>query len=388
MQYFWENVDWEKQDPHLKGLQAMAFQRPWPFTLEEKGFYLIRGPRQVGKTCWLKSILSAHSKTKKCFYLSCEEITDFRDLGHILKSIRETSVILLDEVSFIDGWDRAVKHFIDSGYDGILCVTGSHAYDLEKGADLMPGRFGKNGGEFHLLPMDFFEFERARRQAGWLSEDPIQEMKAYFRCGGFPAAVNAAGPTAKPTAKIKETYLRRLKGDFKKNGKDPDKLIEVLVQIALTMQNPISFQTFAKKTSIGSPNTVIEYLSLLESSFALRKLYAVDIDTGGAKFRQEKKFYFTDPLIFAIAEDLSGSKINSAEEKIAEMVVNEHLARRYQRFGYVRNTKGEIDFVSAKKWALEVKWSPVALNLSKAFHSLAVPKKIVWTFQNYLKEWP
>ena len=53
------------------------------------------------------------------------------DLGRLLSSIKKCELIILDEISFIDGWDRAIKHFIDGGYDGILCVSGSHAYDLE-----------------------------------------------------------------------------------------------------------------------------------------------------------------------------------------------------------------------------------------------------------------
>ncbi|MBI4405885.1 MAG: ATP-binding protein [Deltaproteobacteria bacterium] len=366
----------------------MPFNRKFPFVPAEKGFYIIRGPRQVGKTCWLKTILAHYASTEECFYLSCEEIQDYRELGILLRSIRTCAVILLDEVNFVEGWDRAVKHFIDSGYAGILCVTGSHAYDLEKGADLMPGRFG-GGGEFYLLPMVFEEFCEMREQARWHTRNKFQELVSYLQTGGFPTAVASAGERGVPSSKTKQTYLRWLKGDAKKLGKDPEKLSEILIQIYRGMQNPMSYQTLAKKTSIGSPNTVIDYIRLLESSFALRTLYQVDLDSGSNKFRSDKKFYFTDPLIYWIAFDLANKREKDKNlEPVAEMVANEHLARKFSRFGYFRNKQGEIDFISAKHWCLEIKWSLAATNLSKSFVQAIIPQKIVWTQQNFLEEWP
>jgi uncharacterized protein len=385
---FWKNEGWEDVDRHLAHLKTMPFRRAWPFIPSTSGLYVIRGPRQIGKSSWLKSILSTYAKTKDCFFLSCENIADNRELSQLLTSIRGCEVIILDEISFVQHWDRAIKHFIDGGYQGILCVSGSHAYDLEKGADLMPGRFD-GGGEFQLLPMTFDEFCQARTQAGWHSGDRLTELRQYFKTGGFPDAVASAGANGRPTAKIRDTYLRWLRGDIKKLGKDPEKLVEILIQIYKTAKNPVSFQTLAKKTSIGSPNTVIEYIRLLEASFAIRSLYSIDLDSGSMKHRSDKKFYFTDPLIYWIASHLAGDRIaEHADDALAESVANEHLARRYTRIGYFNSKKGEIDFLKSQKWCLEIKWAPVADNLSRAFYDMILPQKIVWTQRNFLAEWP
>jgi predicted AAA+ superfamily ATPase len=385
---FWKNPGWEAADRHLSRLNKMPFRRRWPFIPKVNGLYIIRGPRQIGKTSWLKSILSAYAGTKDCFFLSCDNVRDNRELAHMLTSVRTCELIILDEVSFVEHWDRAVKHFIDSGYRGMLCVSGSHAYDLEKGADLMPGRFD-GGGEFQLLPMTFEEFCDARAQAGWDSGDRYTEILQYFKTGGFPDAVASAGALGRPTAKIRDTYLRWLKGDAKKLGKDPEKLVEILIQLFRTIQNPLSFQTLAKKTSIGSPNTVIEYVRLLEASFAIRSLYALDIDTGSLRHRSDKKFYFTDPMIYWIACHLAGEKTReNSDEALAETVAHEHLARVYDRIGFFRSKKGEIDFIQANKWCIEVKWAPTAENLSKAFYDATMPEKIVWTQRNFLDEYP
>jgi len=388
MERFWENDGWETKDPHLKKLAGMPFNRKFPFIPKEPGLYIIRGPRQIGKSSWLKTILSHYAKKERCFYLSCENITDHKELAEILKSVRDCRVVLLDEISFVKNWDRAIKHEVDSGHSNILILTGSHSYDIKLGADKMPGRFG-GGGEHYLLPMSFEEFETVRKEAGWRHDNRLEEIKTYFRVGGFPSAVAEAGENGKKPVKAMDTYLRWLTGDIVSLGKNETYFKELLIQFALCLQTPVSLQTLAKKTRIGSHNTVQEYISVLEACFALRPLYAVDMDTGAYRFKKDKKFYFTDPLIYWIAYELSGKKVpEDYEQRLAEMVTNEELSRRYKKFGYLNISSGEVDFVFPKSWAIEVKWSNIPTNLSNTYKNLAVSNKIVWTHSNFLKEYP
>ena len=388
MQFFWEIPHWEQSDRDLSKMRRMPFQRPFPFIPQKPGLYIIRGPRQVGKSCWLKTILSFHAKSSKCFYQSCEEIENFQALGELLRSTKDRDLVILDEVNFVEGWDRAIKHAVDAGYPKMLIITGSHAHDLKRGADRMPGRFDE-GGEFFLLPMSFDEFCEARRQAGWSSENRLSELRAYFRSGGFPTAVAESGVHSKIPRKSMDTYWRWLSGDIVKLGKSESVVREFLVQVLKTMQSPISLTSLAKKSGVGSHNTALDYMDILESCFATRTLFAIDMDTGGLRFRKDRKFYFTDPLLYWIALEHSGLKIpDNSESQLAEMVAHEHLTRRYSRFGYHGNDKGEVDFILPSQWAIEVKWSPVALNLSKTFLQLQIPEKIVWTQVNYLSEWP
>ena len=388
MDFFWEKAGWEEQDRHLSEVAAMPFRRNFPLLPELPGLHIIRGPRQVGKSSWLKTILKHYAKLELCFFLSCEEVESFKELGEILRSVKNRRVILIDEINFVDGWDRAVKHFIDSGPDRLMVVTGSHAHDLKKGADRMPGRFG-GGGEYTLLPMGFDEFCKARSQAGWSCKDRLSELRAYFRIGGFPRAVAEANVESKlPVAAI-ETYWRWLRGDITKLGKQESYLTEILLQVALTLQTPISFQTLAQRTSIGSHNTIQEYISVLESCFALRQLLAIDLNSGAYRYRKGRKFYFTDPLLYHLALRLASQPLpEDFEARMAEMVANEHLARIYPRFGYFSGPSGEVDFMLQKQWSLEVKWSQVASNLSKAYLQSTAPWKSVWTQENFLRDFP
>ncbi|MGK5082376.1 ATP-binding protein [Bdellovibrionota bacterium FG-1] len=393
MDLFWEKDGWELEDKHLRKLAAMPFERSFPFIPEKHGMYIVRGPRQIGKSSWLKTVLSHYTQKKtSCFYLSCERVADYQELAEILKSVRNRHVVLLDEVNFVPHWDRAVKYEMDLGRIPILMLTGSHAYDLKLGADRMPGRF-EAGGEFLLLPMGFEEFYAMRKVAGWAKADRLAELRDYFRIGGVPAAVAEVGAAAvdglSTAPQSKSTYYKWLVGDIVKFGKNEDYLKEVLIQLAVCTQSPVSYQTLAKKTQIASHETVHEYLSILEACFAVKTLYAVDMDTGAYRFRKDKKFYFTDPMLYWLGIELSGqSSPENAEDRLAEMVAHEALSRKFPRFGYLSSPSGEVDFILPKKWAIELKWAPAVSNLSKSYRDLRISEKFVWTQNNYLQEWP
>lgn len=393
MDFFWEISDWQTGDKHLSALARAPFVRAFEHTYLSPGFYVIRGPRQVGKSSWLKWLLAHHANPKRAFYLSCENISDYKELAAVIEPLRKTrDLILLDEVTFVTEWTRAVKRFLDSGFDGTLVVTGSHAFDLRRGADRMPGRFG-DGKELVLLPMSFDEFVMARADAGWPALDRVETLRRYFRCGGFPIAVIEAGAQGDDTPRARETLQRWLAGDFARIGKHEIYLRDMLGQLALTMGSTISLQTLARRTQFGSHHTALEYIKGLEDSFALRTLYALNLESLAYQYKKEKKFYFTDPLLFWLALEWAGFPIEDNKEAVlAEMVAHETLYRMTQkakeRMGYLSTQKGEVDFVGAAKWAVEVKWSAHHHNLSRAFKETALTEKIVWNFTDFMQVFP
>jgi predicted AAA+ superfamily ATPase len=102
------------------------------------------------------------------------------------------------------------------------------------------------------------------------------------------------------------------------------------------------------------------------------------------QFKKNKKFYFTDPIIFWLALEWSGyPRPDNWQAMIAEMVGAEVLLRRYPRMGYVSTRKGEIDFVAPKQWAIEVKWATAPTNLSRAYVEGIFPEKFVWTKEQF-----
>ncbi len=403
MEIFWEKTGWELTDKHLKGLSKAPFQRDFPAAPSKPGLYFARGPRQIGKSTWLKTLLKSACGErgvgpKNCYYLSCENIKDYKELAEILASVRHRKVVLLDEISFVSEWWRAVKHEADRGQIPFLILTGSHAADIRQGMDRMPGRWAENG-EIQMLPMDFHEFLKMRMQAGWctakeftVNERRLEELTRYFTVGGFPAAVAEGGSKGVLPKESLKTYLLWLKGDLTRLGKQETYLRETLLQLALTTGSTISLQKLAQRTQMGSHHTAQEYVAALQDSFALRTLYALDLESGAPRFRKDKKFYFSDPLIFHAALAWSNEPLpHRWAEQVAEQVAHESLHRRFgpsPPLGYLHTPKGEIDFIHRSRWALEVKWAPEARNISRVFIDLNWANKTVWTQNNFLEEWP
>jgi predicted AAA+ superfamily ATPase len=292
----------------------------------------------------------------------------------------------LDEVTFVDEWWRAVKKAVDTDPNLHIVLTGSNSHDLKKGLDLMPGRWSKGAGELHLLPMLFEEWQEIRVEANWPKLDLVTGLRGFMRVGGFPAAVAEAGPECITPENAKKTYHRWIMGDVIKLGRQELFMKEVLGQLVKTMGSSVSLQGFAQKTQLMSYHTVQDYLSVLENCFALRTLFAYDPDTDTFRFKKEKKFYFTDPLVYWVALDaVGGRQSENFEECLAEMIAAEWLFRKSKRLGYYSSQSGEVDFINGKDWAIEIKWAPIVQNLSKAYKNLKIHDKKIWHQGNFFE---
>ena len=393
MQNFWENKNWEFEDKHLIDMKEMPFRRLFPDVNLRPGLYSIRGPRQIGKSSWIKTLLSKvtkESSANKVFYMSCENLSDHRDLAEVLNTYKKTrDFIFLDEVTFVKEWSRPIKQILDEGYKGVVVVTGSNLLDLRSGVDRMPGREGF-GQDLFLLPMDFHEYQKARKEAGWISENRTDELKKYFRVGGFPLAVAEAGKSGIKTTKTEKIIEKWILGDIARIGKNENYIKELMSQSVQTLSSQMSTQKLAQRTQIGSHHTVADYIQTLEDMFVMRTLYSIDPNTGALRFKKEKKYYLNDPIYVRLGLRWLGLNNSEVEEStLAEMAAHEYLQRKYNRIGFLSSASGgEVDFFAYKKWAIEVKWSEQITGLSKTYKNLNLPFKCVWNQENFFLNEP
>lgn len=386
MNLFWKNTNWWIEDKHLSALDQGPFKRKYPEISLSPGVTLIRGPRQIGKSTWMKFLLKKHGQRgDSCFFYSCEDLNDHKDLSALIDSYPEVEFYFLDEVTFVKEWWRSIKKATDSSLNKKFILTGSNSYDLKFGLDLMPGRWAKGAGEMFLLPMDFDEWCKMRSQAKWPLLSRLDGLRLYMKTGGFPTALAESGAEGKYPAEAIKTYRRWIEGDVVKLKRQPQYMMELIGQIAKSMGSSLSMQTLAKNTQMMSYHTAQDYISILEHAFAVRVLYAYNPEKDIFQMKKEKKLYFTDPLIYWVALDWSGIRTpEHFEAQLAETIACENLMRRAKRIGYYSDQNGEVDFVSAKDWAIEVKWAPTTGNLSKAFKNLLIANKKVWTQENFL----
>ncbi len=384
---------WWKAEPDPLYEEWLSYRVKWepkivgkiPMTPYALNFLV--GPRQVGKTTALKILI--HKLIKKrdprsIFYYSCDELSNYKELGSILDdylSARKawgvkSSVIILDEITFVDEWYRALKSRIDRALfrNDILIVTGSASLELIAGKERFPGRRGR-GADIYMHPLSFPEYaehfakiplQKAGLEDPELFEKHMQANKpfketleklfqAYLQTGGYPLPIREYYETGRITYASHKVYLDWLRTDWLKAGKSETIMKEVISYLLEAAPTPISWYTIAKNTSISSPHTAREYVETLEHLMIAKTIYWAD-PNGKPNPRKNKKIHFTDPFTYKTLAAYTRIKIQ--EPAIVEATVTTHLARRYPT--YYWSNKTEIDalvIANQKPTAIEIKWT-------------------------------
>jgi predicted AAA+ superfamily ATPase len=349
-----------------------------PFSLN-----FVSGPRQVGKTTMLKLLINRllqQVNPKAVLYLSCDEFADFKELGEALDTYLrakaswgvKTSYIFLDEVTFVDGWWRAVKSRIDDGslLGSSVTVTGSASIELLKQREMFPGRRG-HGVDVVMRPLNFHSYLvkvvgikpaviedlgslwRVVEANKLYSQTIADSFTTYLETGGFPLAIREFTEYGRVGEASRKALLDGLRGDWLRAGKSEATMKEVVSYLLEARAAPLSWLSIAKNTSINSPHTARSYVEVLKDLMTITVLSYVD-PSGRTIHRKNKKIHFADPFIHKTLAGYCGQKVY--EDALMEGVVASHLARRYST-GYWRN-KSEVDCVVVEEgeiYGFEVK---------------------------------
>ena len=360
-----QNVWWEgriENDVHLAQWKTRLHR--WTpleldtLPLEPFALNVVIGPRQAGKTTLLKFAVEKLIKTgvdpKSILYLRCDEVTSEAQLREIIESFLAFAgskgvFIFLDEVTEVKNWAKTVKGLIDDGdlKQAAITVSGSNAFQLQKGSELFPGRRGK-GKDIYVLPLLFSEYlkvidpDLAAKVHKLDDLTPVQiaglkkllplapelekHLHNYLQCGGFPLSIQSFLENGKVSEEAKETYRSWVIGDILKNGKSDVIAREVLKVILSKAPTPVSWEGISQETSIKSPPTIASYIELFERLFVVLTLYAVK-PGGSREFAKNKKIHLLDPLLWHLCEEWCLQKIERKTETIVEACLAVHLAR-------------------------------------------------------------
>ena len=146
-----QGEEFARYDKSLSQAQPIFFERRQIET-KKGGIYILRGPRQVGKTTYLKDFVRQAIRSgispRDNMYISLDFFTSRRELrnaiNYFLDSRRDAAHIylLLDEVTSLEDWNLELKYMADQGIlrRGIILATGSSASKLKEKGELLPGR--------------------------------------------------------------------------------------------------------------------------------------------------------------------------------------------------------------------------------------------------------
>lgn len=389
------------RDPQLRALSALPFVHI-PALLdklpsEEPGIYTLGGGRQVGKTTllkqWMARLMAEGAAPASIAFFSGELIDDHHALIRLLSDeILEMSgplyYLIVDEVSYIREWDRAVKYLADAGLlqSTVLVLTGSDLSFIREARMRFPGRRGRaDEADFHLAPLTFRETLVLKKGLPDLAailepdglvpdqamEELFAEFNRYLMHGGYLTAINnlAAHNAIRPATLA--TYHEWIRGDVLKRGKREHYLREILGAIVKRYGSQISWNSLAQDLSIDHPKTVADYIELLTTMDAVFIQPALLEDKLTAAPKKPKKVMFVDPFIFhAVRLWLTPCRDPFQEQivpfvenpessgRLVEACIATHFHRYFPTF-YIK-AQGEIDVAAVRGkhfLPVEVKWA-------------------------------
>lgn len=373
---WWRDKDEIYNDEKIKAVFSKKNPLRYFF---KKGNKVIIGPRQVGKTTYLKlsilDLLEKGTNPRNVMYFSCDLLRNYREIIEVIRTFERLSTgekyVFLDEVTFVSEWERAIKFFLDSPLSRNinLYVTGSTSAGIKR--ESFPGRPIKIE---EFLPLSFrkvvfllkpeFKGIVEKLKAPTTPEEVYKNaldlypyydelMNAfyfYLNSGGYPKAIYELmdGEISLDTY---EMIYNATIFDITKLGRSERIALSIVLGILRRYGDRVSLNSLAKELEIGAHTTVRDYLELFEELFIGRNYFQADLKSFAPLLRKERKVYFIDPLVVNTFSRHFGFDLDISKK--VEGVVGEHLKRNFETYFFYG--KREVDFVT-KRFGVEVKW--------------------------------
>ncbi len=323
----------------------------------------ILGPRQVGKTTFVKALRDKLSKPTH--YLDLEDASDYAklaDAGSYLRGYKNSCVII-DEIQLMPKLFGQLRSLIDDHRTAarfILLGSASPAI-LRESSESLAGRIAYT----ELTPFSLLEIQAQTDQ------------NMHWLRGGFPDSLFAPLPALQQrwTQHFVRTYIER---DLRNIGYEISQttlqnLLKMLVQ---SNSNILNMSDLSRSLGVSQP-TVGRYLDILEGSFLITRLKPYFINISKRLVKAPKILFRDTGLLHFLAnvnnlDDLLGNLVvgGSWESYVIEQI-NRCMPDICQLFYYRTHAGAEIDLVlitpKGAKIGIEIKLS-TAPTVSRGFY--------------------
>jgi uncharacterized protein len=302
----------------------------------------ITGIRRSGKSTWMRQISANYDSW---YFMNFDderfaefELEDFQKSMVCFKKMYQSSVIFFDEIHHVDGWEKFIRRIYEEGFK--VFITGSNSKIL--GSDLatrLTGRYIRT----EMYPFSFKEFLDFKNVSfGSFITDEVaiilKNLDEYMDGGGFPEYIRTLDQEILQRIYEDVIYkdliahfgIRNI-GGFKK----------LSLFLATNFTKIFSYNALAKTLQLQSPNTVKDYISLLQESYLFDELLKYDVSL--------KRQYLSMKKIYMVDNGLRNSvafKTSEDKGRLLENMVFLELRRRNEEiFYYKTKDNREVDFL-------------------------------------------
>ncbi len=314
----------------------------------------ILGPRQVGKTTFVKSLIREINRPS--IYLDLEYFADYAKLQtapDLYLEEHEDKVVVLDEIQRMPELFPLLRSMIDRNRrPGRFILLGSASPDLlRQSSESLAGRILY----LEMAPLHLREVVHAG----------IRYQDHWFR-GGFPDALLAPNDKAMELwfRGFIQTYVER---DLPALGltATPVTVRNLLSMLTSVQGGLLTYTDLANSLNITLP-TVKTYVDFLESAFLIRRLYPYSVNISKRLVKSPKLFFTDTGMLHYLMgirnfEGLLGNiALGGSWEGYVIQQIIANLRSDVEPYFYRTKDKAEVDLVLVQntkvKVAIEIKY--------------------------------
>lgn len=341
---------------------------------------VVIGPRQVGKTTLIESIL----KSKDYLFLNGDDpktrtLLTVPNTEQIRTILGKYKYVFIDEAQRIEGIGLTMKIITDRFKEVQLFTSGSSSFDLSnKINEPLTGR----KWEYQLFPISWEEYEEHH---GYLYAEQNLENRLLY--GFYPEVLNNVGDEINVLRNLVNSYLYKDILSFADIRK-PEILDKLVQALALQVGSEVNYSELSQIVNVDK-NTISKYIDILQKGYIVYKLSSFSRNLRN-EIKTNKKVYFYDNGI----RNMVIGNFNPIElrtdkgalwenflisERIKQNEYKQSLARTYF---WRTQQKQEVDFVEdngGKIFGYEFKWNKKKYQkLPKTFtHTYKAESKVI-----------
>lgn len=334
-------------------------------TLQKKLFkskaIIVSGPRQVGKTTLVKSLVNSTGLPYLWFNGDEPSVPAiFRNIssGELQQLFGKNKIVVIDEAQKINNIGTTLKLIVDLLPDVQIIATGSSSFELaNKVNEPLTGR----KFEYFLFPISYNELVS---EHGKLKENQLLSQRLVF--GSYPEIINNPDDAKENLNWLSDSYLYKdiLALDTIKKSSI---LIKLLQALSWQTGGEVSYNELSQ--TIGSnPKTVEKYIDLLEKAYVVFRLQPLSRNLRNELKKTRKIYFYDNGIRNAIIGNFNRAEIR---DDIGALWENYLISERMKVVEYNRifgnqffwrtAQKQEIDYIEEHDGifnAFEFKYSP------------------------------
>ena len=294
---------------------------------------VISGIRRCGKSTLMGQIMGQFGSNIAYFNFEDSrvfdfEVTDFQKLNEIMGNEREA--YFFDEIQNVASWEVFIRQLHDKGKK--VFITGSNASLLSKELGTrLTGRHLRH----ELFPFSYMEYLLHKKL-----ENSLEAFESYVQKGGFPEFINFENQDILQTL-LKDIVLRDIAVRY--GLKNIKTVMDICLFLVSNIGKECTYNSLKKAFSVGSANSVSDYLAWFEDSYLLFFLPRFSWSAKSITINPRKVYAIDNGLIQA--NSLSFTKDKG---RLLENAVYLFLRQKYQSLFYFQE-KNECDFIVFEK---------------------------------------